>query len=74
MNIIEYFKEWEDFDYFTFMSDSYDVYLLGRREKSRLTKLAGIDPILLGICEKFINHDDSLGRRAKPKLEDYIDV
>ena len=71
-SIVQYFKLWESFDFFTFLSDDYSVTRKGEREKSRLREVAGDNPILNEICTKYCNHDGSLGRKPKPKLEDYI--
>ena len=72
MTIKDYFKEWEGFDYFTFMSDDHSVYRRGNIEKSRLQDLAGSDWILREIHTLFCQRDSSLGRTPKPVVEDYL--
>lgn len=71
MTVEEYFKEWEGFDFFTAMSDDHRVYYKGQEAKSRLKRLAIGNEVLLEICDKFLQYENSLGQSEKPKLEDY---
>ena len=74
LTIKEYFKLWENFDYYTFMSDDNSVYRRGDMDKIELRKQAKDNWILQEICIMFCQHDGSLGAKPIPKLEDYIET